>query len=90
VLKVLIIGSLNIKGKVNWDFLIQNCILYKDQKRKREETSELRYDPKFIEICKSIHRSPKYQYQLMQIVLQLDPDVLAEAHKAELHQGFAC
>lgn len=41
-------------------------------------------DEKFLEVCKSIAHTPKYQYQLMQIVLQLDPDVLATARKAGL------
>ena len=31
---------------------------------------------KFVEICKSIDPSPKYQYHLIQIVLQLDPDLV--------------
>ncbi len=38
-------------------------------------------DEKFIQICKSIAHPPKFQNQLMQIVLQLDPDVLIEAQK---------
>lgn len=67
---------------------MQKCVLHKDQQRKRDETSELRYDPKFIEICKSIDHSPKFQYQLMQIVLQLDPDAIST--EKELPQGLAC
>lgn len=52
--------------------------------RENINTSALRYDQKFIDVCKSIHNSPKYQYQMMQIVLQLDPDVLATAQRAGL------
>ena len=48
------------------------------------ETNLLRFDKNFVDVCKSIHNSPKYQYQLMQIVLQLDPDVLATTQKAGL------
>ena len=38
-------------------------------------------DEKLVQICKSIAHPPKFQNQLMQIVLQLDPDVLIEAQK---------
>jgi hypothetical protein len=37
----------------------------KEQIRKRQETSPLRYDPKFTQICQEIDFSPKYQYQLL-------------------------
>ena len=32
----------------------------------------LRYDEQFIETCKSIPYSPKYQYQLLQLILQVE------------------
>jgi hypothetical protein len=71
--------------KANWDSFIYNSVVNKkEEKRKREETSELRYDEKFVNICKSISLSPKYQYQLLQVVLQLDPDVLVDAQKIGL------
>jgi hypothetical protein len=60
--------SNNTTHKVDWDSFIHNNVMYKDQVRQREETSPLRYDPKFIEICKDIGFVPKYQYQLMQLV----------------------
>ena len=41
-------------GKADWDSLIQKSVLNKGQIRKREETSPLRYDEKFVEICKSV------------------------------------
>ena len=45
---------------------------------------ELLYDPKFIEICKDIGFAPKYQYQLMQLLVQLKPEILKYAEKAKL------
>ena len=39
-------------------------------------TNPLRHDPKFVEICKDIGFAPKYQYQLMQLVVQLKHEVL--------------
>jgi ParB/RepB/Spo0J family partition protein len=41
-------------------------------------------DENFVNICRSIALQPKYQYQLLQIVVQLDPDVLVEAQKIGL------
>ena len=38
-------------------------------------------DEKLVQICKSIAHPPKFQNRLMQIILQLDPDVLIEAQK---------
>lgn len=38
-------------------------------------TNPLRHDPKFIEIRKDIGFEPKYQYQLMQLVTQIQPEV---------------
>jgi ParB/RepB/Spo0J family partition protein len=46
--------------------------------------SVLDIDENFVNICKSIALIPKYQYQLLQIVVQLDPDVLVEAQKVGL------
>ena len=42
---------------------------------------ELRYDPKFVEICEDIGFDPKSQYQLMQLVVQLKPEILKYAEK---------
>ena len=44
-------------------------------------TKDIFVDEKLVQICKSIAHPPKFQNQLMQIVLQLDPDVLIEAQK---------
>ena len=74
----------NRKDKTWDDFSTEAISILK----KGFKANELRYNPKFVKVCKSINRSPKYQYQLMQIVLQLDPDVLIEAKK-ELHHGLA-
>jgi len=45
---------------------------------------ELLYDPKFVEICKDIGFASKYQYQLMQLVVQLKPEVLKHVEKEEI------
>jgi hypothetical protein len=50
------------------------------------QANPLRYDKKFIEICKSIPFSPKYQYQLLQLILQIPEDIMK---KAEEEQEFA-
>lgn len=41
-------------------------------------------DENFVQTCRHIALTPKYQYQLLQIVVQLDPDVLVEAQKMGL------
>ena len=41
-------------------------------------------DERFIEICKDIGFAPKYQYQLMQLVTQIQPEVLKYAEKNKL------
>ena len=41
-------------------------------------------DENFVQTCIHISLTPKYQYQLLQIVVQLDPDVIVEAQKMEL------
>jgi hypothetical protein len=46
------------------------------------KANELRYDPKFVEIYKDIGFAPKYQYQLMQLIVHLKPEVLKYAEKA--------
>jgi len=45
------------------------------------QSNPLVYDEKFIAICKSVSYTPKYQYQLMQLVTQIDPEVLDYAEK---------
>ena len=67
--------------KKTWDDLIE---VTSSIKKSGPQVNELRFDPKFIEICKSIGNAPKYQYQMLQIILQIDPDVLIHAQKAEL------
>ena len=52
--------------------------MYKARIRKRDETTPLRYDPKFVEICKEVGYSPKYQYQLLQLILQVPEDIMEE------------
>jgi len=46
--------------------------------------SPLRNDPKFIKLCRSMAISPKYQYQCLQVILQLDPKILQKATKSGL------
>ena len=41
-------------------------------------------DERFIEIGKDIGFAPKYQYQLMQLITQIQPEVLKYAEKAKL------
>ena len=54
----------------------------------RHQANELRYDKNFVETCKSIGKTPKYQYQLLQIVVQIDPDVLVTAQKLGLTTDY--
>ncbi len=36
--------------KIDWESYIHNSVVYKEQIRKRQETSPLRYDPKFVDM----------------------------------------
>ena len=45
---------------------------------KGPQANPLRYDKKFIEICRSIPYSPKYQYQLLQLILQVQEEIMEE------------
>ena len=65
--------------KTDWDKYIHKVFVdinYNDQGRKE---NPLRHDRQFVDICRDIGFAPKYQYQLMQLVLQLDPEVLKYA-----------
>ena len=71
--------------KVDWDKYMHNNLVHinnEDDQGRRE--SPLRHDPKFIEICKDIGFAPKYQYQLMQLVTQIQPEVLKFAEKNDI------
>lgn len=48
------------------------------------QDSKLIPDEQFIEICKDIGFAPKYQYQLMQLVTQIQPEILKLAEKNKL------
>ena len=48
------------------------------------QSSKMIPDERFIEICKDIGFAPKYQYQLIQLVVQLKPEVLKHAEKEEI------
>jgi hypothetical protein len=72
-----------INTKKKWDN-IESKELTSVLNKRGFQANLLRYDQKFVEICKSTGYTPRYQCQLLQIVLQLDPDVLNEAQKAEL------
>ena len=71
-------------GKQDWDALIQKSFLNKESIRKRDETSPLRFDRQFIEICKDVGYSPKYQYQLLQLILQIPVDIMETAEQEGL------
>jgi hypothetical protein len=75
------------KGK-NFDDLEEvssSNSITKEVKGRPLET-DLRTDPKFINTCKSIAVGPKYQYKLLQIIVQLDPEVLVEVQKISLSE----
>ena len=68
--------------KKGWNDLIEEVT--SSIKKRGPQVNELRFDKKFIEVCRSIGNAPKYQYQMLQIIFQIDPDVLIHAQKAEL------
>ena len=47
-------------------------------------SSKMIPDKRFIEICKDVGFAPKYQYQLMQLVTQIQPEVLRYAEKNDI------
>ena len=51
----------------------------------RHQANPLRYDKKFIDICRSIPYSPKYQYQLLQMIIQVEEKIMEEASKEGLN-----
>ena len=66
---------------------MKNQVLHiRDNVKRRPSASRDNFvpDEKFIEICRKIAKTPKYQYQLLQIVVDLDPDVLVETQKIGL------
>lgn len=73
----------NNKGKTFDDLLELRELSSVNSKRGRGRplVTDLRSDEKFVNICRGIALVPKYQYQLLQIVVQLDPAVLIEAQK---------
>ena len=75
--------TINGKGK-SWNDILDTENFYVTESNNPYKANELRSDPKFVEICKDIGNTPKYQYQMLQIILQVDPDVLIHAQKSEL------
>jgi len=69
--------SNNNSNKVDWEKHKQFMLLGD----KRKDQNPLAYNEKFVSICKSVSYTPKYQYQLMQLVTQIDPEVLDYAEK---------
>jgi ParB/RepB/Spo0J family partition protein len=53
-------------------------------KQEHINTSPLRYDEKFVEICQSIGYTPKYQYQLLQLTRDMPEKILVQADQAGL------
>ena len=74
--------SNNNNSKTDWE---KHKTFMFSKEPKRKDIYPLAYDPNFVEICKDIGFAPKYQYQLMQLVVQLKSEVLKEAEK----QGLA-
>jgi len=70
----------NNNHKTNWDLFTHNNFVGD----KNPRANQLIYDSQFVEICKDIGFSPKYQYQLMQLICQLKPEVIKCAEKANL------
>ncbi|HEX6645727.1 MAG TPA: hypothetical protein VF047_00955 [Nitrososphaeraceae archaeon] len=65
------------KNKVDWEqYNTFHKTFMESGSKGRPRISELRYDQKFVEICKDIGFAPKYQYQLMQLVTQIQPEIL--------------
>jgi hypothetical protein len=61
---------------------VKTLVLLQEIIKHRSTTTKDKFvDEKLVQICKSIAHLPKFQNQLMQIVLQLDPDILIEAQK---------
>jgi len=75
--------SQHTNNKTDWKEF-HNSVM-KVTRQKPSKTSELRRDEKFCKLCEEMDFSPKYQYQLLQIVLQLDPSVLTEAENHGLN-----
>lgn len=67
----------------NWNNL-QEEIISSSFPKSDKPTNPLRYDIQFIETCRDIPLSPKYQYQLMEILEYLTSSVLKLAEKVGL------
>ena len=50
-----------------------------------KQTNQILYDKQFIEICKDIGFAPKYQYQLLSLILKVDKNIMEEANKEKLN-----
>lgn len=74
--------SQHTNSKTDWASFIRVHKSFMNSRDSR--TSPLRYDEKFIEICKDIGFSPKYQYQLLQLILQVPEDIMEKAEEAGL------
>lgn len=74
--------SHNTGNKTEWSKLFE--WVHKSFMHQDKQTNPILYDKQFIEICKDIGFAPKYQYQLMQLICQLKPEVLKYAEKAKL------
>jgi len=70
--------SHNTNNKVDWE---KHKLFMLSEEPKQSSQNPLAYNEKFTSICKSVSYTPKYQYQLMQLVTQIDPEVLDYAEK---------
>jgi len=74
----------NTDGKVKWkEFFSKKSLPTKDSRGQHTKTKM--YDEGFAEICRSIGWTPKYQYQLLQIVVQLPKEILSLAQDEGLN-----
>jgi len=73
--------SHNTNNKKDWE-KHKSFMLSKEPKRK--DINPISYDPKFVEICKDLGYSPKYQYQLLQLILQVPLDIMEKAEEEGL------
>ena len=71
-------------NKTDWDALLHNLVMEKKTVKKGPPANPLRYDKKFVEICKDIGYSPKYQYQFLQLIIQVREDIMEKAEEEGL------
>ena len=62
-----------------WDYLRYKIVIPQDVR-----ANPLLYDKQFVEICQDIGFAPKYQYQLMQLIVQLKEEVVKLAEQKGL------